>query len=103
MNWRPIGKKRLPTKDQKPLVLPVKVKKGLIIDFMSDALGCSMRFRTFNVPEDFNRELLSIEVDLNSPAARVLRVLERIAARHSFSAQIIVDNGTEFISATLAD
>ena len=50
-------------------------------DFMSDALWHGRRFRTFNVVDDFNREVLAIEVDLNLPAERVVRVLERIAAQ----------------------
>jgi len=34
-------------------------------DFTSDALWCGLRFRTLNVVDDFNRELLAIEVDFN--------------------------------------
>lgn len=49
-------------------------------DFMSDVLWHGRRFRPFNVVDDFNREGLTIEVDLNLPAERVVRVLERIAA-----------------------
>lgn len=47
---------------------------------MSDSLFCGRRFRTFNVVDDFNREALAIEIDLNLPAPRVIRVLERISA-----------------------
>ena len=53
---------------------------------MSDALWDGRRYRTFNVVDDFNREILAIEVDFNLPAARVVRTLERIAlaaATHS--------------------
>lgn len=42
------------------------------IDFMHDALVCGRRFRTFNVVDDFNREALAIEIDLNIPARRVI-------------------------------
>ena len=45
--------------------------------------GCAKwkaEFRTLNAADDFNREVLTIEIDLNLPAARVIRVLERIAA-----------------------
>ncbi|CAX56992.1 transposase, probable fragment [Erwinia pyrifoliae Ep1/96] len=38
------------------------------VDFMSDALTDGRRFRLFNVVEDFNREALAIDVDLNIPA-----------------------------------
>ena len=45
---------------------------------MHDVLACGRRFRTFNVVDDFNREALSIEIDPNLPALRVVRVLDRI-------------------------
>ena len=70
---------------------------------MSDALWCGRRFRTFNVVDDFNREVQAFEVHLNLPASRIVRVLERIVAWRGFSVQIRMDNGPEFISATLAD
>jgi putative transposase len=34
------------------------------MDFMRDSLFCGRRFRKFNVVEDFNREILAIEIDL---------------------------------------
>ena len=53
--------------------------------------------------DDFNREVLAIEIDLNLPAARVVRVLERIAAWRGYPAQIRMGNGPEFIATSLAD
>ncbi len=73
------------------------------MDFMSDALICGRRFRTLNVVDDFNREVLAIEVDLNIPAQRVIRVLERIAESRGLPSKIRVDNGPEFVSVALAD
>lgn len=70
---------------------------------MSDSLFCGRRFRTFNVVDDFNREILAIEVDLNLPAPRVIRVLERIIAWQGYPAKLRMDNGPEFISIALAD
>ena len=72
-------------------------------DFMSDALWCSRRFRTFNVVDDFNREGLAIEVDFNLPAPRVVRTLDRIAAERGYPLKLRLDNGPELISVTLAD
>jgi putative transposase len=55
------------------------------------------------VVDDFNREILAIEVDLNLPAARVIRVLERIAAWRGYPSRLRMDNGPEFIAVALAD
>ena len=70
----------------------------MALDFMSDALMCGRRFRTFNVVDDFNREVLAIDVDLSLPAQRVIRVLERIVAWRGLPAKLRMDNGPEFIS-----
>jgi putative transposase len=69
----------------------------------SDALWCGHRFRTFNVVDDFNREVLAIEVDFNLPAARVVRTLERIAATRGYPLKLRLDNGPELISVMLAE
>lgn len=103
LNRRRLGKKRLPSRDPKPLVVPSSPDASWSIDFMSDSLWSGRRFRTFNVLDDFNREALAIEVDLNLPASRVVRVLERIVAWRGLPNQIRMDNGPEFISCTLAD
>ncbi|GAA3536402.1 hypothetical protein GCM10022394_15040 [Zobellella aerophila] len=70
---------------------------------MSDSLFCRRRFRTFNVVDDFNREVLAIEIDLNMPAPRIIWVLERIIAWRGYPAKLRMDNGPEFISMVLAD
>ena len=56
-----------------------------------------------NVVDDFNREALSIEIDLNLPAQRVVRVLDRIAANRGYPAMLRMDNGPKFIPLTLAE
>jgi len=73
------------------------------MDFMSDSLFCGRRFRTFNLVDDFNHEALAIEIDLNLPAPRVIRVLERVVAWRGYPKNLRMDNGPEFISATLAE
>lgn len=70
---------------------------------MHDALACGRRFLTFNVVDDFNREALSIEIDLNLPALRVVRVFDRIVANRSYPVMLRMDNGPEFISLALAE
>ncbi len=50
------------------------------------------RFRLFNVVDDFNREALAIDVDLNIPAHRVVRIVERLSAERGYPAFIRSDN-----------
>ena len=80
LNKRRRGKKRLPSRCPEPLAVPVVANQCWSMDFMSDSLFCGRRFRTFNLVDDFNREALAIEIDLNLPAPRVIRVLERVVA-----------------------
>jgi putative transposase len=80
LNRRRRGKKRVPNRHPLPLVAGEHINGSWSIDFMSDALWDSRHFCTFNVIDDFSRETLAIEVDLNLPATHVIRTLERIAS-----------------------
>ncbi|HIB8305623.1 IS3 family transposase [Serratia marcescens] len=102
LNFRRRGKQRLPVRNPAPLVRPEALNQSWSIDFMHDALVCGRRFRTFNVVDDFNREALAIEIDLNIPAQRVVRVLDRIAANRGYPLKMRMDNGPELISVALA-
>ena len=68
---------------------------------MSDSLMSGQRFRTFNVLDDFSREILAIEVDTNLPSARVIRVLERIAVWRGYPAKLRMDNGPDLFLCSL--
>lgn len=85
-----------------PPATPEALNQSWSVDFMHDALICGRRFRTFNIVDDFNREALAIEIDLNIPAQRVVRVLDRIVATRGYPVKIRMDNGPELISLTLA-
>jgi putative transposase len=69
---------------------------------MSDALWYGQRFRTFNLVDDFNREVIAIEIDTSLPAKRIVRVLERVAAERGYPAKLRVDNGPELTSVQMA-
>ena len=97
-----LNKRRLPSRHPKPLAVPGMANQCGSVDFMSDSLFCGRRFRTFNVVDDFNREVLAIEIDLSLPALRVIRVLERIACWRGYPKKMRMDNGPEFISGALA-
>ena len=79
LNLRIKPKKRLPSRNPQPLVVPEAANQSWLVDFMSDSLTSGRPFRTFNVIDDFNREALWIEVDTSLPAQRVIRVFEMIA------------------------
>lgn len=103
LNKRRRGKRRLPTRNPEPLVIPSSANHCWSMDFMSDSLFCGRRFRTFNLVDDFNCESLAIEIDLSLPAPRVIRVLERVIAWRGQPRKLRMDNGPEFISTALAD
>ncbi|EKN3608793.1 IS3 family transposase [Yersinia enterocolitica] len=102
LNFRRKGKQRLPVRNPAPLATPEALNQSWSIDFMHDALTCGRRFRTFNVVDDFNREALAIEIDLNIPAQRVVRVLDKIVANRGYPLKMRMDNGPELISLALA-
>ncbi|RNM04653.1 IS3 family transposase [Dickeya undicola] len=103
LNLQRKGKKRLPNRHPKPLAVPPHMNYCWSIDFMSGALCDGRRFRLFNVVDDFNREALAIDVDLNIPSHRVVRILERLSAERGYPAFIRSDNGPELTASVLAE
>lgn len=103
LNMRRRCKRRLPNRNPDPLSVTDSINQCWSADFMSDALWHGQRFRTFNLVDDFNREVLAIEVDLSLPARRVVRVLDRVAAERGYPSKLRVDNGPELTSIHMAD
>lgn len=103
LNIRRKGKRRLPSRNPASLQVPESFNQCWSIDFMSDALWCGRKFRTFNVIDDFNREVLAIEIDLNLPAQRIIRVMDRVASWRGYPLKIRMDNGPELTSVRLAE
>jgi len=60
-------------------------------------------FRTFNVLDDFNREVLTTSVDTTLPADRIVRVLDRVFAWRGMANKLRLDNGPELVSVALTD
>ena len=97
LNIRRRTKKRLPTRDPMPLLVPARPNQVWSADFMSDALYNGVRFRTFNVLDDFNREALAIEIDTSLPSRRLVRVFEQLKAERGLPDVLRTDNGPEFL------
>ena len=98
LNQKRRAKKRLPKRIKRPLLVPQRPNQVWSADFMSDALYTSKRFRTFNVIEDFNREVLQIEIDTSLTSKRLIRVFERLKLERGLPDTLRVDNGPEFLS-----
>ena len=78
--------------------LPTKTNERWSMDFVSDTLADSRRFRVLTAIDIFSRESLTLAVDFSLDATKVTAALDRVIARRGAPAMITIDNGTEFTS-----
>jgi putative transposase len=81
-----------------PLTMPQGPNQRWSLDFVSDTLTDSRRFRMLAVVDDFTRECLTLVADTSLSGVRVGRELDAVIARRGRPQTIVSDNGTEFTS-----
>ena len=81
-----------------PLTLPQGPNQRWSLDFVSDTLTDSRRFRILAVVDDFTRECIALIADTSLSGSRVGRELDAVISRRGRPAMIVSDNGTELTS-----
>jgi putative transposase len=71
------------------------------MDFVSDTLSTGRPFRVLTIVDECTRESPAVEADTSLPGARVIRVLESLAAKGALPQEIRVDHGPEFLCRAL--
>lgn len=103
LNLKRRTRRVLPKRVTVPLEVVDEANIQWALDFMYDNLYCGRSFRTLNVIDEGTRECLAIEVDTSLPAARLIRVLDRLKEERGLPSQIRLDNGPELIAGEFID
>jgi putative transposase len=100
LNLRVRRKQRIPPRSPEKLSVPNKLDECRLMNFISNSSRNQRRFRTFNVIDDFNHEVLDIDIAVSLPDGRVTCYLDKLAKYYSYPLKIRVDNGLAFTGKT---
>lgn len=78
LNLKRKAKKRLITRERQPLGLAFELNKVWALDFMRDTMYDGRPFRTLNVIDEGNRQVLRIECGTSIPSGRLVRAMEQL-------------------------
>jgi putative transposase len=96
-------KRRLPTRIRQPLEAPRELNQIWALDFMADSLYSGRAYRTLNVIDEGNRQVLGIEVAYSIPSLRVIRVLQQLIEMYGKPRALRLDNGPELTSVAFTE
>lgn len=96
-------KRKPPIRLRQPLAAPKRLNEIWALDFMADALYGGRPFRTLNVIDEGNREVLGIEIATSIPARRVIRVMEQLIEINGRPRALRLDNGSELTSTAFTE
>lgn len=81
-----------------PMMVPDRPGQRWSVDFVSDQLASSRRFRVLNIVDDYSRECIGQIVDTSISGLRLAGFLEEIGKVRSLPKTIVCDNGSELTS-----
>jgi putative transposase len=83
------------------MTIPQGPNQRWSLDFLSDQLSDSRRFRILAVVDDFTRECLTLVADTSLSGTRTARELDAVISRRGKPRSIVSDNGTELTSVAI--
>ncbi len=81
-----------------PLMIPMRPNDRWSLDFVSDQLTDSRRFRILAIVDDCTRECLALAADTSLSGIRVARELDQLMIERDKPKMIVSDNGSELTS-----
>lgn len=83
------------------MMLPDGPNQRWSLDFVSDTLICSRRFRILCVVDDYTRECLALVAETSLSGMRVARELTRLIGMRGKPHTVVSDTGTELTSSAI--